>query len=133
QGSVDPERIAWFGVSHGGYAVLLEASTHPESLACGGSEAGPPRGLLGSPAADPRTVTRPLLTVQGQEDRNVRPGSARHFADRAVKEGAPITMIELPGVGHDLYTSGALLAPLVVTFVADCLGVPTEDPVVSPE
>jgi acetyl esterase/lipase len=65
-------------------------------------EADPQRALLASPAvhADPRNP--PFLLVHGTADNVVPIRQSRSMRDTLRASGVPATLVELPGVGHDV-------------------------------
>ena len=80
---------------------------------------------------DPNVVTRPMLLVQGLDDRRVNPKRVSKFTDKAVEAGAPVTLVELAGLGHDLDWDDKSVFPIVRAFLTGCLEVdppPAESP-----
>ncbi|HEX5787158.1 MAG TPA: prolyl oligopeptidase family serine peptidase [Woeseiaceae bacterium] len=123
QGLADPDRLAMFGWSYGGYAALVAASRTPQLYQCviagaavadyvrQANEYPNPRGTgriftedyqykVVNPVAEVAKVNVPILLVHGSVDQRVRPRQARLYRDALDKAGKPYEYIELDGADH---------------------------------
>lgn len=135
-GIADPERVAYLGMSYGGYAVLRSATTEGDPMTCGVSWMGPAR--LGTPmyrllgVTDRRriaphhaagSVDTPLLAIMGGRDRTVPVRSSRKFLRSAAKAGADVSFVVFPRQGHGLDEAAFEQAlTLSARFLSRCLG-----------
>jgi acetyl esterase/lipase len=65
-------------------------------------EADPQRALLASPAVHAEVGDPPFLLIHGTADNVVPIRQARSMRDTLRAAGVPATLVELPGVGHDV-------------------------------
>jgi dipeptidyl aminopeptidase/acylaminoacyl peptidase len=122
QGLADPDRIAMFGWSYGGYAALIAASRAPQLYQCviaGASIADPVRQRneyrndrgatkilndyrLGavSPIEEIDKVNVPMLLVHGDVDQRVQLYQAEMYVDKLEKLGKPHKFVVLEGADH---------------------------------
>ncbi len=122
QGLADPDRIAMFGWSYGGYAALIAASRTPQLYQCviaGASVADPVRQRneyrrdrgaskilndyrLGavSPIDEVEKVNVPVLLIHGDDDQRVQYYQAKIYADELEKLGKPFNFVTLEGADH---------------------------------
>lgn len=137
-GVADPDRIAYLGMSYGGYAVLRSATTEGDPMTCGVSWMGPAR--LGHPIfaalwiPDRKRIAphfawdrvdTPLLAIAGGRDRRVPPRATRGFARRAAEDGAPLAFVVFPETAHQPDEQVAEQATLLsLRFLGACLGEP---------
>ena len=124
QGLADPDRMAMFGWSYGGYAALVAASRTPQIYQCtvpGAAVADRMmqvnyfrdrmRGAEGlafvqtwlksmSPIDDVEKVNVPMLIVHGDVDQRVPVDHARKYLKELDKHGKPYKYVELEGADH---------------------------------
>lgn len=123
QGLADPDRIAMFGWSYGGYAALVAASRTPNIYQCaiaGAAVADPTMqlnyyrdGLLPfqedielkrragiQPIDEAENVNIPLLLVHGDVDQRVPIEHMRKYRPRLERAGIPYEYLELDGADH---------------------------------
>jgi len=123
EGLVDPDRIAMFGWSYGGYAALVAASRTPQIYQCviagaavsnyrrqaneyGGGVKG--RNKIWQeyqynavhPTDEVGKVNVPVLLVHGSVDQRVRPRQARMYLKELEKHNKPYKYLELDGADH---------------------------------
>ncbi|MCB9795240.1 MAG: S9 family peptidase [Alphaproteobacteria bacterium] len=146
-GWVDGERVAFTGVSFGGYSVLRILTRAPEVGACGVAMAAPGSLTLRrlsnasmylmagtpeqrrawSPLRDVEQLEAPLLMLHGARDRHVPPTYARSFARQAARAGAAVTYLEWRGEDHFFgEEAAARSAQLAEAFLAQCLEMPAQ-------
>ena len=124
EGLVDPDRIAMFGWSYGGYAALIAASRTPQIYQCviagaavsnyrrqaneyGGGTSGTSKiwnevyqyGAV-EPTEEVPKVNVPILLVHGSVDQRVRPRQAKMYLKALKKENKPYKYLELDGADH---------------------------------
>jgi len=120
---VDPDRIAVWGLSYGGYMTLQAMVTTPTLFRCAIDVAGVGDwatwnsgaytvGRLGTPVTNPEgyetsaavkhlsKLARPLMILQGTNDTNVPFGETLTVIDTLVKLGKPFEMAIYPGEIH---------------------------------
>ncbi|HNO76541.1 MAG TPA: hypothetical protein PKN33_00650 [Phycisphaerae bacterium] len=109
---IDTDRIYVLGYSQGGHASFLLATFYKDQLAAAVSLAGTCAIQMGAECLDvllPNIHTTPVLAVYGADDQSKDEATEapigiavwnRYIKQQAEKLNLPITMIELPGVGH---------------------------------
>lgn len=120
EGLADPERIAMFGWSYGGYAALLAASRSPQIYRCViagaavvdyGGQADNDKGIGDVWSTDYRSgvanlteevgaVNVPVLLVHGSADQRVRPFEAERYRQELTEHDKEHRYMELEGAGH---------------------------------
>lgn len=129
QGIADPSRIAIFGGSYGGYAVLTALAFTPDAFACGVDVVGPSnlntllasippymKPLLAvlhkrmgedpafldaqSPLFKADRISAPLLIAQGANDPRVRRAESDRIIAAMRENGIPVTYIVFENEGH---------------------------------
>lgn len=124
KGFADPDRMAMFGWSYGGYAALVAASRTPQIYQCviAGAAVSDPRRqandflaredgtgkiwrevyLYGSvqPTEEASKVNVPILLIHGSVDHRVLPRQARLYMKELEKYNKPYKFVELEGAGH---------------------------------
>ena len=124
KGYADPDRMAMFGWSYGGYAALVAASRDPQIYQCviaGAAVSNPRRQandfvnrddgtgeiwrevyLYGSvqPTDEVSKVNVPVLLIHGSVDHRVLPRQAREYRAELEKYNKPYKFLELEGAGH---------------------------------
>lgn len=124
EGLADPDNVAMFGWSYGGYAALVAASRTPQLYQCviAGAAVSDPlyqvtrynARLDGapkleqtrmwvdsvSPMDEVSKVNVPMLLIHGNVDQRVPPEHVRRYVDEMEKEGKPHKYIELDGADH---------------------------------
>lgn len=124
QGLADPDRMAMFGWSYGGYAALVAASREPQIYQCviAGAAVSDPlmqvnyyryqmRGAQAneqlnmwddsiSPLEEAEKVNVPMLIIHGDVDQRVPPAHARKYLDTLDRYGKPYRYVELKGADH---------------------------------
>ncbi len=102
---VDPERLAAYGHSMGGFVTIVLAAAEPGRLraaAITGSGVSPREGFPApSPAVAAKVVT-PFLILHGDADPVVRPGQSADFAEVLKAGGVEHERILYPGEGHPI-------------------------------
>lgn len=123
----DPQRVAMFGYSYGGYAALV-AAIRPNGLyqcAISGAGAGDLATIQRStsdsrylrefqrptiagldPLQRAGDVSIPLMIYSGTRDTTVDIEQSRLFAARLRAAGKPFRMLEIPDMGHQFVTWG---------------------------
>lgn len=123
EGLVDPDRVAMFGWSYGGYAAAVAASRTPQIYQC--AVAGAPvtdgtyqllfyrdqlipaqeawelqrrKGI--SPMEDVAKVNVPILLIHGRQDQRVPYSHATRWADALTKAGKTFKFVTLEGADH---------------------------------
>jgi dipeptidyl aminopeptidase/acylaminoacyl peptidase len=160
QGEVDPERIWIEGGSAGGYVVLCALSIYPGVIAAGVSHFGvadmeafvdtthkfearyldtligpyPERAELyreRSPVHHVDRIDRPLLLLQGLDDRVVPPSQAEIMVAALQRKGTPHAYLPFEGEGHGFRRSDSLQRSLeaVLAFVGRIFGFQPADEV----
>ena len=129
QGKVDPDRVAMFGWSYGGYAALVAASRSPNLYQCvvaGAAVADPMMSYNGrkndtfkyfddfsaqrggkvgiSPIDEVEKVNVPILLVHGDLDRRVLYKHFTKYRSELKKEGKTFDEMTLKKADHQLYT-----------------------------
>jgi dipeptidyl aminopeptidase/acylaminoacyl peptidase len=151
-GLADPHRIAIEGGSAGGWTVL-SALIAGIGFACGISSYGVADpvtlatdthdfeahyldGLVGpypeaadvyaerSPLLAVDRLRRPVLLLQGLDDRVVPPAQSQRLAAALEQHGVPHAYLEFPGEGHGFRASGTLVAAreAALSFLGQVLG-----------
>ena len=124
QGLADPDRMAMFGWSYGGYAALVAASRTPQLYQCvvAGAAVSDPlmqvnyyryemRGAQAneqlnmwddsiSPLKEAEKVNVPMLIVHGDVDQRVPPEHARKYLDALDRHKKEYEYVELEGADH---------------------------------
>lgn len=124
EGLADPERMAMFGWSYGGYAALVAASRTPQIYQCviagaavsdqrrQGNEYGPRavgtekvwrekyRYGAVQPVDEAAKVNVPILLIHGSVDQRVRPRQARLYLTQLEKHDKEYKYVELDGADH---------------------------------
>ncbi len=124
EGMVDPNRVAMFGWSYGGYAALVAASRTPQVYQCviAGAAVSDPlmqvtyysnrmRGASKieqmnmwidsiSPVKEAEKVNVPLMLVHGTVDQRVPPAHVRKYMNQLDKYKKPYQYVELDGADH---------------------------------
>jgi dipeptidyl aminopeptidase/acylaminoacyl peptidase len=124
QGMTDPERVAMYGWSYGGYAALVAASRTPQLYQCviagaavadyrrQANEYGPRARGSGKywrevyeygavqPVDEVEKVNVPILLIHGSVDQRVRPRQAKLYLDQLKKHGKTYKYVELDGADH---------------------------------
>ncbi len=124
QGMVDPDRVAMFGWSYGGYAALVAASRTPQIYQCviagaavadnlqqvnyyrdriRGSSAIEQLGFWDdsiSPIKEVDKVNVPMLMIHGDVDQRVPPIHARKYIKAMEAAKKPFKMVWLEGADH---------------------------------
>ncbi|MBT8066218.1 MAG: S9 family peptidase [Gammaproteobacteria bacterium] len=124
QGLVDPDRIAMFGWSYGGYAALVAASRTPQIYQCviAGAAVSDPNMQVNyyrfrlrgtgkdeqlrmwddsiSPLKEVEKVNVPLLLVHGDVDQRVPPDHARKYRKLLDEHNKNYKYLELEGADH---------------------------------
>jgi len=160
QGEVDRERIWIEGGSAGGYVVLCALSIYPGVIAAGVSHFGvadmeafvetthkfearyldtligpyPERADLyreRSPVHHVDRIDRPLLLLQGLDDRVVPPSQAELMVDALQRKGTPYAYLPFEGEGHGFRRSDSLQRSLeaVLAFAGRVFGFEPADEV----
>jgi dipeptidyl aminopeptidase/acylaminoacyl peptidase len=124
EGLADPDNVAMFGWSYGGYAALVAASRTPQLYQCviAGAAVSDPlyqvtrynARLDGapkleqtrmwvdsvSPVEEVSKVNVPMLLIHGNVDQRVPPEHVRRYVDEMEKQGKPHKYVELDGADH---------------------------------
>lgn len=124
QGLADPDRMAMFGWSYGGYAALIAASRTPQLYQCviagaavtdyvrQANEYGPRAIGTGKywrevyefgavqPVEEVPKVNVPILLIHGSVDQRVRPRQARLYLAQLEKHDKDYKYVELDGADH---------------------------------
>ena len=127
QGLADPDRLAMFGWSYGGYAALIAAARSPQIYQCAIAGAAvadniqqlnyyrnemarfPTSGALEqikmweesiSPIKEAEKVNIPLFVIHGSVDQRVPPKHARKYIKALKKHGIPHKSMWLEGADH---------------------------------
>jgi dipeptidyl aminopeptidase/acylaminoacyl peptidase len=131
RGLADPDRIAIFGGSYGGYAVLTALAWTPDAFACGVDVVGPSdlrtfmaaippywesiRKLLmkrigeddeflksQSPLFRASSIRAPLLIAQGANDPRVKQQESQQIVSALRDRGTPVEYLHFENEGHGL-------------------------------
>ena len=124
KGLVDPDRIAMFGWSYGGYAALVAASRTPQIYQCviAGAAVSNYRRQANEytndssgtgkiwtevyqygavqPTEEVDKVNVPILLVHGSVDQRVRPRQAKMYLKELERRDKPYKYVELDGADH---------------------------------
>ncbi|MFC1689659.1 alpha/beta hydrolase family protein [Pseudomonadota bacterium] len=124
EGLADPDRIAMFGWSYGGYAALVAAARTPQIYQCvvAGAAVSDPLMQVGyysdrmsgaskieqlsmwedsvSPIEVVEKVNVPLLLIHGSVDQRVPPAHVRKYLSKLEKYNKPHKYVELDGADH---------------------------------
>lgn len=125
KGLADPDRMAMFGWSYGGYAALVAAARNPQLYQCviaGAAVADPVwfsnefrnafpiraqtkivlknRDAGVRPAEEVEKVNVPVMLVHGDVDQRVQYYNAKRYADLLEKHGKTYRLVRLEGADH---------------------------------
>lgn len=124
QGLADPDRIALYGWSYGGYAALVAASRTPQIHQCviAGAAVSDPLMQVSyysdiiegagkieqlsmwkdsiSPLKEASKVNVPILLIHGDVDQRVPPAHVRKYLNELEKHGKDYKYVELEGADH---------------------------------
>jgi dipeptidyl aminopeptidase/acylaminoacyl peptidase len=124
EGLADPDRLAMFGWSYGGYAALVAAARTPQIYQCvvAGAAVSDPLMQVGyysdrmegasrieqlnmwqdsvSPIDVVQQVNVPLLLIHGSVDQRVPPAHVRKYLRKLEKYNKPHKYVELDGADH---------------------------------
>ncbi len=124
QGLADPDRMAMYGWSYGGYAALVAASRTPQIYQCviAGAAVSDTNLQLNyyryalrgaqrvsqlnmwdesiSPIEEVEKVNVPMLLVHGSVDQRVPPDHVALYIDELERHGKPFKYVELEGADH---------------------------------
>jgi dipeptidyl aminopeptidase/acylaminoacyl peptidase len=124
EGLADPDRLAMFGWSYGGYAALVAASRTPQIYQCviAGAAVSDPLMQVGyysdliegaakieqismwedsvSPIKEVERVNVPILLIHGDVDQRVPPAHVRKYLRDLEKYNKPHKYVELEGADH---------------------------------
>jgi dipeptidyl aminopeptidase/acylaminoacyl peptidase len=149
QGLVDPNRVAFFGWSYGGYAALVQLSHEPQMYQCaiaGAAVADPEKQWLGrrnpdlkaldewdkrrgtigvNPMKEVNKVSIPLLMIHGDVDRRVMYYHMKDYQKAFEAAGKTGEFITLQGADHFyntlMYTHQQQLYTKILDYLAnDC-------------
>jgi dipeptidyl aminopeptidase/acylaminoacyl peptidase len=160
QGEVDPERIWIEGGSAGGFVVLCALSMYPGVIGAGVSHFGVADlkvfvetthnfesryldSLVGpypeqadlyrerSPLCHADAIDRPLLLLQGLDDKVVPPSQAELMVEALERNGVPYAYLEFEGEGHGFRRSDSQRRALEaeIAFVGQVFGFEPADEV----
>jgi poly(3-hydroxybutyrate) depolymerase len=96
---VDAKRVYVTGMSQGAAFVNLLVAKRSEKIAAAASHSG----WLPHPLGDEPIHTRrkcPLLLIAGSEDRQVPPAAVREAYECFRREGHPVELLVIEGLGH---------------------------------
>lgn len=156
QGLADPDRMAMFGWSYGGYAALVAASRDPQIYQCtiagaavadmvkqvntianegwfrGATEIEQTsyrRGAV-NPVDEVEKVNVPILMIHGTVDQRVQPAQARLYLKELEKHDKPYKMVWLDGADHFsntlFYNHKLALYESIIDFLHNDCGMKTE-------
>lgn len=124
EGLVDPNRVAMYGWSYGGYAALVAATRTPQLYQCVIAGAAVSDTLMQvtyysdrmrgaskmeqlnmwvdsiSPIDEAEKVNVPMLLIHGSVDQRVPPAHVRKYMNQLDKYGKPYKYVELDGADH---------------------------------
>jgi dipeptidyl aminopeptidase/acylaminoacyl peptidase len=149
EGLADPDRMAMFGWSYGGYAALVAAARTPQIYQCviAGAAVSDPLMQVGyysdrmegaskieqlnmwsdsvSPIEVVDKVNVPLLLIHGSVDQRVPPAHVRKYLSKLEKYNKPHKYVELDGADHFsntlFYNHQILLYESMVSYLKnDC-------------
>jgi dipeptidyl aminopeptidase/acylaminoacyl peptidase len=124
QGLADPERLALYGWSYGGYAALVAASRTPQIYQCVIAGAAVSDTIMQvnyyrdqlrghgrdqqlnmwtdsiSPVREVEKVNVPILLIHGSVDQRVPPAHAKKYAKALEDNGKSFEYVELEGADH---------------------------------
>jgi len=149
KGYADPDRMAMFGWSYGGYAALVAASRTPQLYQCviagaavadyrrqaneyGGGNTGTSKIWVEDyqynvvePVAEAPKVNVPVLLIHGSVDQRVRPRQAKLYLKQLEKYNKEYKYVELDGADHFystlFYDHQILLYTSIIDFLKnDC-------------
>jgi dipeptidyl aminopeptidase/acylaminoacyl peptidase len=149
RGFADPDRLAMFGWSYGGYAALIAASRTPQIYQCtiagaavadyrrqaneyGGGASGTSKIWtevyqynVVEPVEEVPKVNIPILLIHGSVDQRVRPRQAKLYMKQLEKYHKPYKFVELEGADHFystlFYNHQIELYTSIIDFLAnDC-------------
>lgn len=110
---IPPEKMAFLGFSQGARIALHIGLRRPKSAGI--------VAMSGSYLDDPKAVNLskpPILIIHGLEDNKAPVSLARESYKRLDALKMPVTLILLPGVGHDVDPQGLVIAG---QFLNDCV------------
>jgi dipeptidyl aminopeptidase/acylaminoacyl peptidase len=124
EGLADPDNVAMYGWSYGGYAALVAAARTPQIYQCviAGAAVSDPMMQISyysnrmrgaqemeqrnmwidsvSPIDEAEKVNVPLMLIHGSVDQRVPPAHVRKYMDKLDKYGKPYEYVELDGADH---------------------------------
>jgi dipeptidyl aminopeptidase/acylaminoacyl peptidase len=124
EGLTDPDNVAMYGWSYGGYAALVAAARTPQIYQCvvAGAAVSDPMMQISyysnqmrgaqemeqrnmwvdsvSPIDEAEKVNVPLMLIHGSVDQRVPPAHVRKYMDKLDKYGKPYEYVELDGADH---------------------------------
>ncbi|NIL94384.1 MAG: prolyl oligopeptidase family serine peptidase [Woeseiaceae bacterium] len=148
EGMVDPDRVAMYGWSYGGYAALIAASRTPQLYQCtiagaavssyiqsaiDGTRGFEPSGIgkiwidvyergAVQPVEEVDKVNVPILLIHGSVDSRVMPNQAKLYRKALDKAGKYYKYVELDGADHFsntlFYDHQKLLFESIIDFLA---------------
>ena len=153
-GMADPDRLAMYGWSYGGYAALIAASRTPQIYQCAIAGAAvsdlrvqgnetyrrTPDGIARvirdnfsytsvQPVDEAEKVNVPVLVIHGSVDSRVLPKQAKLYRDALDKAGKPYKYVELDGADHFYstlwYEHQIELYESIIDFLANDCGMQT--------
>ncbi len=145
QGIAAPGKLAIVGWSYGGYAALQGAALDPDlykaavavapvtDLARLKNDVGQlgrdfigsgPHISEGSPAQNAERIKIPVLLFHGDHDANVDIAQSRVMRDKLKAAGKDVTLVEFPGLDHQLFDASARTRVLADSdaFIRKALG-----------
>ena len=157
EGIADPDRLAMYGWSYGGYAALVAASRTPQIYQCtiagaavsdyeqaaiDGFRGGTPRGTgkvwdevyergAVQPVKEVPKVNVPILLIHGDVDSRVLPKQAKLYLDELEKHDKYHKMVWLEGADHFystlFYDHQLMLYESILDFLANDCGTMSSD------
>jgi len=150
EGLTDPDNVAMFGWSYGGYAALVAAARTPQIYQCVVAGAAVSDTLMQvtyysdrmrgaqemeqrnmwvdsiSPIDEAEKVNVPLMLIHGSVDQRVPPAHVRRYMNKLEKYGKPYQYVELDGADHFsstlFYRHQIELYESIINFLRDDCG-----------